>query len=85
MEEENTNEEFTDFVSTSHSLYNKAVLSIKRGILLKKGRGNIFRPWSLRTILVDSENRFSYFDREVLKGPSKQNHALRRLNICHAL
>ena len=54
--------------STSQSLYHNAVLSIKKGILLKKGMGNIFRPWSLRTILVDTENRLSYFDRDVLRG-----------------
>jgi hypothetical protein len=69
MDEENAYEE-SAALSTSQSLYTSAVLSIKRGILLKKGMGHIFRPWSLRTILVDSENRFSYFDREVLKGVS---------------
>lgn len=68
MEEEDSYAASTAFVSTSQSLYNNAVLSIKKGILLKKGMGNIFRPWSLRTIIVDTENRLSYFDREVLKG-----------------
>jgi hypothetical protein len=61
-------------VSTSQSLYQNSVLSIKKGILLKKGMGNIFRPWSLRTISVDTENRLSYFDRDILKGTLKNTY-----------
>lgn len=41
---------------------------VKKGILLKKGMGNIFRPWSLRTMVVDIHNKLSYFDRDTLKG-----------------
>ena len=41
---------------------------VKKGVLVKKGTGLVYRPWSRRMIIVDSQNRLSYFDGEILKG-----------------
>jgi hypothetical protein len=41
---------------------------VKKGILSKKGRKKIFRPWVLRTIVLDNRNILSYFDGRTLKG-----------------
>ena len=54
------------FVSKK-SLFN-TVSIVKKGILLKKGMGRVFRPWNLRTIIVDTENKFTYIDRDEVKG-----------------
>eukprot|EP01031_Cornospumella_fuschlensis_P025163 gene25163-30389_t len=41
---------------------------IKTAILSKKGRAKFIRPWALRKIVVDEENRLFYYDRNDLKG-----------------
>eukprot|EP01040_Poterioochromonas_malhamensis_P004815 gene4815-5169_t len=41
---------------------------IKKGILSKRGRKKIFRPWVLRTIVLDDRNMLSYYDGRTLKG-----------------
>lgn len=41
---------------------------IKKGILNKKGRKKIFRPWVLRTIVLDDRHMLSYYDGTTLKG-----------------
>lgn len=41
---------------------------IKRGILNKKGRRKLFRPWTLRTIIIDDQDKLLYFKGSVLKG-----------------
>ena len=41
----------------------------KKGILMKKGMGKLFRPWTLRTVYVDVNQMLSYYDeRQTLKG-----------------
>lgn len=41
---------------------------VKKGMLAKKGRKRIFRPWALRTIILDNRNILSYYDGRTLKG-----------------
>jgi hypothetical protein len=42
---------------------------VKKGILSKKSRSKyISGPWTLRTVILDSDNRLSYYDGKVLKG-----------------
>jgi hypothetical protein len=40
----------------------------KKGILAKKGMGKLFKPWTLRTVYVDLNQRLAYFDGTTLKG-----------------
>mmetsp|Transcript_25391 Transcript_25391/g.34933 ORF Transcript_25391/g.34933 Transcript_25391/m.34933 type:complete len:180 (+) Transcript_25391:25-564(+) len=51
----------------AQSVYS-GVSTVKQGILLKKGMGILIRPWNLRTIIVDTDNKFTYMDRDQLKG-----------------
>jgi len=53
--------------TATQSLYS-GVSTVKQGILLKKGMGILIRPWNLRTIIVDTDNKFIYLDRDQLKG-----------------
>ena len=41
---------------------------VKKGILSKRGRKMIFRPWVLRTVILDDQNNLSYYDGNTLKG-----------------
>ena len=41
---------------------------IKQGSLLKKGMGFLYRPWRIRTIIIDKKNNLQYFDGPNLKG-----------------
>ena len=42
---------------------------IKKGILSKKGRSKFMSgPWALRTLVLDSDNKLSYYDGKTLKG-----------------
>lgn len=42
---------------------------VKKGILSKKSRSKyISGPWTLRTVILDSDNTLSYYDGRVLKG-----------------
>lgn len=41
---------------------------VKRGILLKRGRGKVYHPWQLRTVIIRSDYKLYYFEQEILKG-----------------
>jgi hypothetical protein len=41
---------------------------VKKGILSKRGRKMLFRPWVLRTVILDDQNNLSYYDGNTLKG-----------------
>lgn len=41
---------------------------VKKGLLNKKGRKKIFRPWAFRTVVIDNQDHLYYYDGSVLKG-----------------
>jgi hypothetical protein len=42
---------------------------LKKGILLKKSRSKFLGgPWTLRTFILDTDNRLSYYDGRTFKG-----------------
>jgi hypothetical protein len=41
---------------------------VKKAILSKKGMGKLIRPWVLRTIVLDRNNKLLYYDGKQLKG-----------------
>ena len=60
--------DFGDGAATLELYMTLSITFVKIGFLMKKGTGLLYRPWSLRKIAVDSQNRLSYFDAETLKG-----------------
>lgn len=67
MDEVDADDEMQSGYHAAQSVYS-GVSTVKQGILLKKGMGILIRPWNLRTIIVDTDNKFSYLDRDQLKG-----------------
>ena len=65
MEEDEAEFEDESSVVQSSSI---PIQFLKKGILLKKGRNKIFRPWVLRTVVLESANRLLYFDGSKLRG-----------------
>jgi hypothetical protein len=67
---ESESNKLSDYSSSAkgpNSFVNEAGI-VKKGFLTKKGRKRIFRPWVLRTIILDDRNILSYYDGRTLKG-----------------
>jgi hypothetical protein len=54
--------------STDSSVMLRNSTFIKKGILSKKGMSKLLRPWSLRTIVLCSNQKLQYYDGKTLKG-----------------
>jgi hypothetical protein len=67
---ESESNKLSDYSSSAkgpNSFVNEAGI-VKKGFLTKKGRKRIFRPWVLRTIVLDDRRVLSYYDGRTLKG-----------------
>ncbi len=42
--------------------------TVKRGILLKRGRNSLYHPWYLRTVIITDKNNLLYYDNDKMKG-----------------
>jgi len=65
--------------------YSTRITIVKKGVLMKKGTGLVYRPWRRRMIIVDSQNRLSYFNGEILKGIFNVNAFRHHLHVFKCL